>query len=114
MHLPLLPHSCCRIRAADLNKLLLGGKVDRAQQQWAAANDLWEWECDGLEEFLKRRHVASSAKDVEWVRPPKKQHWCYKDTVKAWGNESWRATWYVAVALIVEVPAYGTGVRAAV
>jgi hypothetical protein len=42
------------------------------------------------------------------------QHWFYKDTVETWGNESVKAAWYVAAALIVEVPKYGTGVRAAV
>jgi hypothetical protein len=56
---------------------------------------------------------VTSAKDVDWVKPPTRQHWCYKDVCPAYGNAPAKATWYVAAALIVEVPEYGTGVRAA-
>jgi hypothetical protein len=110
--------------AADWHKarLLLGERFSEPSKM--------TWETDpgnySEEQYLGMRHAAdrtmggyakdgvTSAEDVEWVKPPMKQHWCYKDTVKAWGNEPAKATWYVAAALIVEVSKYRTGVCAAV
>jgi hypothetical protein len=69
---------------------------------------------DDYDDYYAGYEAAAVGEDVDWVRPPTKQHWCYRDICRAWGNEPMKVTWYVAAALIVEVPAYGTGVRAAV
>lgn len=106
-------------------KLLLGEGFDRLpklKQLEAKSNSYEDPEVPGLvwndddeneEEFLAARHGAAAAEGVVWVKPPTKQHWCYKDEVGGWGNQPFDATWYVAAALLVEVPKFGCGVRSA-
>jgi hypothetical protein len=106
-------------------KLLLGEGFDRLpklKELDAKSNSyedpdvpglVWNEDDENEEEFLAARHGATAAKGVVWVKPPTKQHWCYKDEVGGWGNEPFDATWYVAAALLVEVPKFGCGVRSA-
>jgi hypothetical protein len=94
----------------DWSKLsLLGGGFSSR-----SPDERWCTDDNGERENLWLHRAATSAEGVVWVKPPMKQHWFCKDKVETWGNKSVKAAWYVAAALIVEVPKYGTGVRAAV
>lgn len=64
--------------------------------------------------FLSVRHGTRNLPDLVWCKPPSSKHWLYEDEVDTWGNEPSVETWYVAAALLVKLPKYGVGVRAAV
>jgi hypothetical protein len=46
-----------------------------------------EYEDDDEEDDYGADYVGAES-DVDWVKPPLKRHWCYKDTVKAWGQRA--------------------------